>query len=46
MVVATGITATGGREVLGLDVGDSEDEMFWRGFLTDLKTRDCPECAW
>jgi putative transposase len=31
VVVATGITATGGREVLGLDVGDSEDEVFWRG---------------
>jgi hypothetical protein len=38
-VVATGITANGGREVLGLDVGDSEDEVFWRGFLTDLKRR-------
>ena len=34
VVVATGITADGGREVLGLDVGDSEDEVFWRGFLT------------
>jgi putative transposase len=39
VVVATGITADGGREVLGLDVGDSEDEVFWRGFLTDLKQR-------
>jgi len=38
-VVATGITADGGREVLGLDVGDSEDEVFWRGFLTALKKR-------
>lgn len=28
VVVATGITATGAREVLGLDVGDSEDEVF------------------
>ena len=32
VVVATGVTATGGREVLGVDVGDSEDEVFWRGF--------------
>jgi transposase-like protein len=24
-VIATGVTADGGREVLGLDVGDSED---------------------
>ena len=39
VVVATGITADGGREVLGLDVGDSEDEVFWRGFLTALKQR-------
>jgi putative transposase len=39
VVVATGITATGGREVLGLAVGDSEEETFWRAFLTDLKPR-------
>ena len=26
VVVATGVTVTGGREVLGVDVGDSEDE--------------------
>jgi len=39
VVVATGITATGGREVLGLAVGDSEEETFWRAFLTDLKSR-------
>jgi putative transposase len=37
VVVATGIAADGSREVLGLDVGDSEDETFWRGFLTALK---------
>jgi transposase-like protein len=39
VVVATGITAEGSREVLGLDVGDSEDEVFWRGFLRALKAR-------
>jgi putative transposase len=38
-VVATGITAAGGREVLGLAVGDSEEETFWQTFLTDLKSR-------
>lgn len=32
VVVATGITADGSREILGLDVGDSEDEIFWRTF--------------
>jgi putative transposase len=39
VVVATGVTATGGREILGVDVGDSEDEVFWRGFLRTLKER-------
>jgi putative transposase len=39
VVVATGVTADGGREVLGVDVGDSEDEVFWRGFLRTLKQR-------
>lgn len=38
-VVATGITADGSREVLGIDVGDSEDEVFWRAFLRSLKAR-------
>jgi transposase-like protein len=36
VVVATGVTATGEREILGLDVGDSEDEVFWRAFLLSL----------
>ena len=39
VVVATGVTEQGRREILGLDVGDSEDEVFWRGFLTTLKKR-------
>jgi putative transposase len=39
VVVATGITARGDREVLGLDVGDSEDEAFWRAFLLSLRQR-------
>jgi transposase-like protein len=39
VVVATGVTAVGRREILGLDVGDSEDEVFWRAFLTGLKRR-------
>jgi hypothetical protein len=39
VVVASGIRADGDREILGLDVGDSEDEVFWRGFLTSLKKR-------
>ncbi|WP_091519160.1 IS256 family transposase [Microlunatus soli] len=39
VVVATGVTASGGREILGIDVGDSEDEVFWRGFLRTLRER-------
>ena len=39
VVVATGITAAGGREVLGVDVGDSEDETFWTAFLRSLTHR-------
>jgi putative transposase len=39
VVVATGITANGDREILGCDIGDSEDETFWRGFLRSLKAR-------
>jgi putative transposase len=39
VVVATGITAQGGREVLGVDVGDSENETFWTAFLRSLRTR-------
>lgn len=39
VVVATSVTADGGREVLGVDVGDSEDEVFWTAFLRGLKDR-------
>jgi putative transposase len=39
VVVATGVAADGNREVLGLDVGDSEDEVFWTQFLRSLKDR-------
>jgi len=39
VVVATGVTAQGGREVLGVDVGDSEAETFWTAFLRSLKAR-------
>lgn len=39
VVVATGVGADGNREVLGLEVGDSEDEVFWTGFLRSLRDR-------
>ncbi len=33
VVIATGVTADGRREVLGFDVGDTEDGAFWTAFL-------------
>ena len=39
VVVATGVAADGNREVLGLAVGDSEDEVFWTAFLRSLRDR-------
>ncbi|MCX5215895.1 IS256 family transposase [Kitasatospora sp. NBC_00240] len=39
VVVATGITEDGGREVLGVMVGDSETEAFWTEFLRSLRQR-------
>ena len=39
IVVATGVTIDGRREVLGFAVGDSEDGAFWTAFLRSLKTR-------
>lgn len=39
VVVAVGVAADGRREVLGFEVGDTENEAFWTGFLRSLKTR-------
>ncbi len=39
VVVATGVTETGDREVLGLSIGDSEDKAFWTEFLQSLRAR-------
>src|SRR4030095_3500102 len=39
VVIAPGVATDGGREVLGLDVGDSEDGAFWTAFLRSLKAR-------
>lgn len=39
VVGATGVSADGRREVLGLDVGDSESEDFWTEFLLGLRDR-------
>jgi putative transposase len=39
VVIATGVSADGRREVLGCAVGDSETESFWTEFLRDLRDR-------
>ncbi|HMC37963.1 MAG TPA: IS256 family transposase, partial [Actinomycetota bacterium] len=39
VVVATGVAMSGEREVLGLAVGDTEDEVFWAEFLRSLRSR-------
>jgi transposase-like protein len=39
VVIATGVTSTGDREVLGVEVGDSEDGAFWTAFLRSLRAR-------
>jgi len=39
VVIAIGVRASGEREVLGLDVGPSEDGAFWLAFLRSLLVR-------
>ncbi|MFJ4619490.1 transposase [Streptomyces sp. NPDC088812] len=39
VVIATGITEDGNREVLGVVVGDNETEAFWTEFLRSLRSR-------
>src|SRR6201996_1541128 len=39
VIVAVGVNADGRREILGLDVGHSEAEPFWTGFLRKLARR-------
>lgn len=39
VVVATGVSSDGHREVLGHAVGDSEDETFWTEFFRGLRAR-------
>jgi transposase-like protein len=39
VVIAIGVRASGEREVLGVDVGASEDRAFWQQFLRGLVAR-------
>ena len=38
-VVAVGVNTEGWRQVLGVDVGPSEDQAFWTAFLRSLVRR-------
>jgi putative transposase len=46
VVIATGITANGDGEVLGVDIGDSEEETFWTRFLRSLRHRALGGSDW
>jgi putative transposase len=39
LVIAYGVTEHGVREVIGLDVGESETKAFWTEFLNSLRAR-------
>jgi transposase-like protein len=39
VVIAVGVTGTGTREVVGVDIGPSEDGAFWLAFLRGLVAR-------
>lgn len=39
LVIAYAVHETGVREVIGIDVGESESEAFWREFLRSLRAR-------
>ena len=39
MVVATAVNSEGKREIIGMDVGTSEDGAFWLAFLRSLSAR-------
>ena len=41
MVVATGVTTDGNREILGCDIGDSESEGFWQHAPTPSHRPTC-----
>ena len=39
VVVATAVNGEGKREIIGMDVGTSEDGAFWLAFLRSLSAR-------
>ena len=45
VVVGTAVNAEGKREIVGLDVGTSEDGAFWLSFLRSLVARGSDRCG-
>lgn len=45
VVIATGVSADGRREVLASAVGDSETQTFWAPFLRGLRDRGLGGCS-
>ena len=46
VIVATGVTRTRERAVLGPDAGDSGDEISWTGIMTGPNHAVRPVCGW
>ena len=46
VIVATGVSRSGDREVLGVEVGDSEDGAFWIAFLRRCEHGGWPASSW
>jgi hypothetical protein len=41
VIIAVGVNSDGRREVLGLDIGPSEAETFWKAFCASSRAADC-----
>ena len=46
VVVATAVNGEGKREIIGMDVGTSEDGAFWLAFLRSLSARGLSVVVW
>jgi len=46
VIVAVGVNSDGRREVLGMDIGPSEAETFWTGFLRSSPGAACAASSW
>lgn len=46
IMLAVGVNTDGSQGVLCMDIGASEAEPFWIGFLSDLVRRGCSSVNW